>query len=131
MRQERSQFKSKAPPTAKSILVTPEDIQMASRQTRIESLPPKDRQTQERWAQGMIKRAGVCPEHYAWRRMSGGYQCEGGGHGITDELLAEGKGGMMAHRTRQWGVSDGPYYPHPNNPGRWLRYDGEAGFRGD
>lgn len=98
MRQRISQFKSKAPSYAKSILTTPEDIQMASRQTRIESLPPEDCKTQEQWAQSMIKRAGVCPERYSWRRIPGGYQCEGRGHGITDELLAEGKGGMMAQQ---------------------------------
>jgi hypothetical protein len=130
MQKEPSQFKSKAPPTARTILTTPEDVKMASRQTRIENMAPEDRKTQEKWAQSMIKRAGVCPENYAWRRRPGGYQCEGRGHGITDELLAEGKGGIMALSTRQWEIKDGPYYQDPNNPARWIRYDGAARFRG-
>jgi len=130
MRKDPSQFRSMAPPTAKSILQTPNDIKMASRQTRIETLPPRDRKEQEEWAQNMIKRAGVCPENFAWKRQPGGYQCEGGGHGITDELLAEGKGGIMAHRTRKWEVSEGPYYQDPNTLGRFLRHDGQGYFRG-
>lgn len=130
MRKDPSQFKSMAPPIARSILQTPEDVKMASRQTRIESLPPVGRKAQEEWAQSMIKRAGVCPENFAWKRQPGGYQCEGGGYGITDGLLAEGKGGIMAHRTRKWEVSEGPYYQDPNTPGRFLRHDGQGYFRG-
>lgn len=30
-----------------------------------------------------------------WKRGEGGYQCHGNGHVVTDELLQEGKGGMI------------------------------------
>jgi hypothetical protein len=46
--------------------------------------------------------------------MPGGYQCVAGGHGVTDELLAEGKGGVFVMRTRDWKMKEGPYYPHPD-----------------
>lgn len=100
-----------APASAPSILHGREDIKMASRQPFIEDLPEDERQKQEEWAQDMIKRAAACPEGYDWNRMPGGYQCRGGGHGMTDELLAEGKGGLYGLRTRNWEVKDGPYYP--------------------
>ncbi|RDL41632.1 uncharacterized protein BP5553_01611 [Venustampulla echinocandica] len=100
-----------APPSVPSILFSLDDLKMASRQPFIDDLPEDERQKQEEWAQEMIKRAAACPEGYDWNRMPGGYQCRGGGHGMTDELLAEGKGGLYGLRTRNWEAKDGPYYP--------------------
>jgi hypothetical protein len=50
--------------------------------------------------------------------MPGGYQCQGGGHGVTDELLAEGRGGILALSSKNWEVKDGPYYPRD---GAWYK----------
>jgi hypothetical protein len=113
---------SLAPPSTKSILVTPKDIHMASRQPNFATLTPKEQTEQNDWAQDMIKRVGACPENFEWvrRENPGGYQCEGGGHGMTDELLAEGKGGIMAHATKKWGENKGPYYPGPES-GKFKR----------
>ena len=100
-----------APPGTKSIFLNPHDISMASRQTQIDTLPPEERDEQEEWAQELIRRSGACPQGYDWNRMPGGYQCKGGGHGITDDMLEEGKGGMWALPTKKWDEKVGPYYP--------------------
>lgn len=117
-----SSFKSVAPFTAKSVLQTPDDFKFASRQTQRGSLAPRDLKEQDDWAQRMIKLVGVCPENNDWARKEnpGGFQCLGGGHGMTDELLAEGLGGILAHPARKWGESKGPYYPDPNT-GKYTR----------
>lgn len=44
-------------------------------------------------------------------RRPGGYQCKGGAHGVTDDLLAEGKGGIWTLPKWNWEVKKGPYYP--------------------
>ena len=70
------------------------DQKMASRQTHIETLPPIERQEQEEWAQRQLKGIeGACVAGFSWYRIQGGYQCHGGHHLVTDELLAEGQGG--------------------------------------
>jgi len=75
------------------------DQQMASRQTRIATLSPIDRQEQEKWAQSKLSQsAGACLDGYGWERAEicaqtggmRGYRCTGGGHFVTDDLLAEG-----------------------------------------
>jgi Ni/Co efflux regulator RcnB len=66
---------------------------MASRQTQYDSLSASERKEQEEWAQWQIKLTGQCIEGYDWGRVDGGYVCAGGNHMITDELLAEGRGG--------------------------------------
>jgi hypothetical protein len=112
------QPRTMAPPGTKSIFLNPHDITMASRQTQIDALPPKERDEQEEWAQDLIKRSGACPQGYDWNRKPGGYQCRGGGHGITDDMLAEGMGGMWALPTKTWAVKEGPYYPRD---GEWYK----------
>jgi len=108
-----------APPTAKSLLVTPDDVQMASRQTRIDSMAPQERLKQEAWAQSQIQRGGVCVAGFNWRRDLGGYICDGGNHFMPDELLAEGMGGFFQRcvdydyyslsLVEDW---EGPYFPN-------------------
>ena len=72
---------------------------MGSRQTKIESLPPKERAEQEAWAQEQLQQnAGVCVAGFAWYRIEGGYRCHGGNHMVADELLAEGKGGYYCRK---------------------------------
>jgi hypothetical protein len=98
---------------------------MASKQPNYATLTPQEKTEQDNWAQEMIKRVGACPENFDWvrRENPGGYQCEGGGHGITDELLAEGKGGIMVLATKKWGQSKGPYYLDPES-GKFQRLHG-------
>ena len=86
-----------------STLKTPHDREMAARQTRVDTLPRAEREKQETWAQGQLKmNAGSCVEGFGWRRVPGGYRCngpEGGGHKVTDELLAEGRGRFLQRNT--------------------------------
>jgi hypothetical protein len=107
-----------------SIFTSPADIKMASRQTHIETMAPAERQRQEQWAQTMITRTSSCPQEFAWMRVDGGYVCAGGHHHISDELLAEGQGGLflLPNRLSLTGCF-GPYYPDPNMP-KVFRYGG-------
>jgi hypothetical protein len=105
---------------------------MASRQTRIESMPPNERQEQERWAQSQLKQlSGTCPLGFEWGRIPGGYRCQpygpppNGLHKVTDELLAEGKGGVYCQNfDSSWFEDDfrGPFYPNGSH--------GELAMRG-
>ena len=98
-----------------SLLRTTYDVQMASKQTLIDSLPPVERQKQEKWAQDqLIHNAGSCVAGFAWDRVKGGYRCQGKHHMVTDELLAEGKGGYYStadHVNPNW---RGPHYACPS-----------------
>jgi hypothetical protein len=89
--QPHRQETSRAP----SILRTNLDETMASRQTRIQTLAPVERQEQEQWAQKQVQLTGACVGKYAWTRVEGGYRCGSGNCKVTDELLAEGKGGYL------------------------------------
>ena len=115
---------SMAPPTTRTILVNPEDITMAARQTQYATLAPSERERQEVWAQSMIERTGSCPEGFAWKRIDDGYQCAGGHHVISDELLQEGMGGVYAleDETRP-DDKLGPYYANPSDP-KLFKYAG-------
>ncbi|KAE8443156.1 hypothetical protein EG329_002325 [Mollisiaceae sp. DMI_Dod_QoI] len=90
-----SAMKSKAPSFAKSTFTSRKDEEMAKRQTKFESLPPSERVKQEEWAQDQIRQQGLCPGRVPWIRVPGGYQCIAVQHYMTDEILAEGKGGMF------------------------------------
>lgn len=80
------------------------DVEMAQKQTRIETLTAQERQQQEEWAQNQLNdnaSAGACVMGFAWYRqdvkvngkMTGGYRCHGGSHFVSDVLLAAGQGG--------------------------------------
>ncbi|KAE8454293.1 hypothetical protein EG329_005218 [Mollisiaceae sp. DMI_Dod_QoI] len=110
-----TQLQSHPPPGTKSLLSS-RDREMAARQTRYTILLPSEREEQETWAQTQIKRTAKCPHTWDWIRLDRerGYRCEGGHHFITDELLAEGKRGMMfipLDLEGKWDVRWGPYYP--------------------
>lgn len=96
-----SQNSTISPPRTQTLLVTEYDIGMASRQTKMESLPPQEREKQEKWAQGQLsKNAGSCVMGFGFYRLPGGYHCakQIGNHAVSDELLAEGKGGFYQRR---------------------------------
>jgi hypothetical protein len=98
-----------------TIFKTEFDVKMASRQTRIESMPPNERKVQEQWAQSQLRQLDTkCPLGYDWGRIRGGYRClpdgKPGIHMVTDELIAEGKGGvymLSLDMTTKW---KGPFY---------------------
>ncbi|KAG9228834.1 hypothetical protein BJ875DRAFT_476496 [Amylocarpus encephaloides] len=108
----------------KSILASPTDVHMASRQTSFMEMSPDRQKIQEEWAQKQLDKYDTgCPQSYKWLRVDGGYQCQGGFHCVTDALLEEGKGGMMAFpqgSSTVWGVDvwKGPYY-RDENIKRW------------
>lgn len=107
-----------APPHVQSIFTSQADIEMASRQTQYEQLPQNERKLQEDWAQDLIKRAGVCPHGFGWRRNGKGYQCWGGHHYIRDEYLSEGKAALdyLIDAEQSIGTEQhGPYYPSQEN----------------
>ncbi|CCD56760.1 hypothetical protein BofuT4_P140220.1 [Botrytis cinerea T4] len=100
-------------PSIRSILNTPMDIKMASRQPTINNMKGAERAEQESWALGKLGKLDTgCPQNYGWSRRSDGYICDGGSHYITDVLLAEGMGGMFAVKNKhEWqDRSQGPYY---------------------
>lgn len=99
--------------TSASKYVTDYDRKMASRQTRIESLSGDQRSKQESWAQTQLKGLSTnCVGGFGWKRISGGYKCEVGICLVTDELLAEGRGGFC----QDDGVEKkGPFYPEDTN----------------
>ena len=93
-------------PSVSNTLLTTQDQRMASRQTQINSLPRAERQEQEKWAQAQLKQHKTCASGCDWKKVEGGYQCNGqGNHYITHELLAEGLGGVYQ------GLED-DRYPH-------------------
>jgi hypothetical protein len=54
---------------------------------------------------------------FVWARIAGGYHCGGGHHVITDELLAEGKGGIyVVFELSRTDLTLGPYYAEPSDP---------------
>lgn len=65
------------------------------------------------------------PGGYIWGRMPCGCKCQGGRHGVTDDILADGKDGMRALLTKEWEVKEGPYYLRN---GAW--YNVEMGEQG-
>jgi hypothetical protein len=112
---------SSAPPGLRSIFTNPDDFKMASRQTRIESMSGAERKEQDEWAQSMVKKTAVCPEGFTWSRRTQGYQCRGKHHFITDDLLAEGKGGLYnLIDPDDTSYRAGPYYPNPTDPSEFI-----------
>jgi hypothetical protein len=88
-------------------LRTAYDRTMAMRQTQIKKLSPEERAIQEEWAKSMLEKLpGQCVLCFGWRREDkiDGYRCVGGNHVITDEMLAEGKGGYYNYLRHPDGI---------------------------
>lgn len=114
--------------STKSLLTSSRDQEMAARQSSYASLAPREQAEQDNWARSQIKQMDACPEGYDWKRVDGGYQCEKGGHGITDEMLQEGMGAVCScGKEKKWEFKEGPYYPNGN--GKFL-FDGKKKFPG-
>jgi hypothetical protein len=112
--------KSMAPSFAKSVFKDSSDAKMASRQTHFASLTPQEQTRQNMWAQTMIQRINPCPQGYEWNRIDApsGYHCRGRNHFISDELLAEGKGGIYVvpgGKIKKMDPLWGPYYKGPSS----------------
>ncbi len=59
----------------------------------------------------MLKRMpSTCPYGFEWKRVKGGYHCGRDVCFVTDELLAEGKGGWYDLPLRPNGPGRGPLY---------------------
>lgn len=115
------------PPNAKSnqpsLLRSNYDISMASKQINFPSMSGKERLEQSQWVQSQLhgELGEGCKEGYAWEERPGGWQCKGGAHAVTNELLKEGKGGIYVLPDKKWGspLAKGPYYKKEN--GDWVR----------
>ncbi|KAF4635135.1 hypothetical protein G7Y89_g2968 [Cudoniella acicularis] len=110
---------SYVPSVAAPLLKTAYDVQMAHRQTQIETMKPEERKKQKDWAQKQLtENAGVCVQGFQWIRWhgpydNGGYRCKGGSHFVSDSLIAEGKGGYMGGSilsTIDRPIWNGPFY---------------------
>ncbi|KUJ19429.1 uncharacterized protein LY89DRAFT_613075, partial [Mollisia scopiformis] len=88
-------LKSFPPPGTKSFFRNKRDEEFASRQRNFDKLPKPEQQENEVWVQDYMKRSGPCPQNFKWERRGKGLHCTGGNHYVTDDLIAEGKGGMM------------------------------------
>lgn len=95
-------------PSVPSTLLTTYDQERATYQTRINTLDPSEQSEQEEWAQEQLKEYFTCPSDLDWRKVEGGYVCNGvGNHYVTHELLAEGLGGLYQGK---WDSSYPPSY---------------------
>lgn len=111
--------KSFAPPRAISTLTKPKDAEMASKQTKYDSLSRAEKSQQDSWVAQKHKQFAPCPQQWPFKRVEDGYQCEGGYHFQCDELIAEGKGGMWMvpnHLDGDFNTRWGPYYAEAERP---------------
>jgi hypothetical protein len=74
---------------------------MASRQTQYNKLSETDRKEQEEWAKKQLQLGGTCVVGFAWVRVERGYRCSAGNDLVTEEPLAEGKGGYYQTKIGQ------------------------------
>lgn len=117
-------FKSKAPPSVKNIYTNPQDEWMASRQSLYSSLRGRDLDEQKQWVTKTLALTKSCPDSFSWNRAASGYHCKGEHHFITDELIAENKGGVYLIggdlESERWG----PYYASNKETKGLLWYAG-------
>jgi hypothetical protein len=69
-----------------------------------------------------IQEKGPCPAGLPWVRVPEGYNCAGRNHWMADELVAEGKGGIVMRHSK---LNDMPteqalhYLRHQGAQGSW------------
>ncbi|KAF4636452.1 hypothetical protein G7Y89_g1638 [Cudoniella acicularis] len=140
-------------PPPQSFLKSNLDVSMAAKQTRYNTLSGEERKQQDKWVHSFLKVTGVCPQGARWIRQRSGYICDASIHCITDQLIAEGKGGYLEDafmsREMRYGRSGvgsvmvdskmwaGPYYPDQNGIypgtrryGQQMQYNAAAGILG-
>ena len=124
----QSRVQSVAPSHVVSKLVSKQDVQFADKQLDYQRLAPQEKVQQDQWAFDFLERVAPCPMGFPWmggtRFRDIGYQCAGHSHVITDELIAEGKGGFMMYAPDCIPDLYGPYYAMPRNPG-YYEYAGK------
>jgi len=91
-------------------------------------MAPEDREKQDKWARHIIEQQKACPQNYKWIERPGGYQCKGGGHGISYILITEGKCGVLSlpgePGTQVWGQFESIYYPTEIGGDKYHRAEG-------
>lgn len=113
------------PATIESHFRNDTDVRMAARQSLLTTLSSSDQQEQHDWAREFIAHVAPCIEGYNWKRVKWGYQCKGGHHLISDDLLAEGKGGFWSlPSSRDTDSRWGPYYSEKHLPNLFF-YSGQ------
>jgi hypothetical protein len=90
-------------------------------------MAPKEREEQEQWAQSQLRQMDTkCPLGFDWGRIPGGYRCMPDGkpgiHKVTDQLIAEGKGGVYLLSLDMQTKWEGPFYKDPSS-GRMVMRD--------
>jgi hypothetical protein len=95
---------------------------MAKSQLHRDELEGRDAEEQDDWARKMIALIpNACPDNHAFVRSDTHplYMCGGNGHAVTDELLAEGLGGLMASPVKDGRFNfenfEGPFYLVPQS----------------
>jgi len=91
---------------------------------------PEEKKEQDKWVQkNVFDKSAPCPRGFTWERVPGsrshGYICNGGNHLVTDEMIADGRGGFWVlpygqppsqnFGSNNRGDTDfrvGPYYQH-------------------
>jgi hypothetical protein len=108
-----SSIGDRSSPAEKNTLLTDRDHTMAARQLHFDTIVGKEYNVQAVWVVDQLARSGACIIINAWYRIAGGYRCTVGGCMMTDELIAEGKGGCYSVTTRSGRENPtwaGPFY---------------------
>ena len=114
--------------STKTAFTSQRDIEMATRQTKYDQLPPKEQEVQEEWAQRKIAETAPCIAGFLWLRVPGGYNCTAGLHWMTDDQLAEGRGGFYGRNPRAYGLDLQQWMDNGGSPLGLKEYDRAIGF---
>ncbi|KUJ20788.1 uncharacterized protein LY89DRAFT_771821 [Mollisia scopiformis] len=103
--------------SGKSLFKSQKDVSMSKLQTKRSRMPDDSRQAKEQdvWANTQLAQNGAsaCPVGLLWSRDRDGYRCIGGGHFVSDQQVADGKGGWYYGGADKHGIMVqwyGPFY---------------------